>query len=159
LLPLLCLSQADNRKIIEGEKIMIIVIFLILTAFFWGMAPIFDKIGLRGVDVLPALTFRSIVVTLFLLLATLLYNKQEALFNMDLKSAAALALSAIFAGLLGMLTYYSALTLGATSKVVPLAATYPLITALLSILILGEGVTLYRIIGTILIIVGVWFVK
>ncbi len=138
---------------------MAIVIFLILTAFFWGMAPIFDKIGLRGADVLPALTFRSIVVTIFLLLATFVCKKTDALFNMDMKTTVALSLSAIFAGLLGMLTYYYALRLGAISRVVPLAATYPLITAFLSIVILGESITVYRIIGIVLIVGGVWLVK
>lgn len=138
---------------------MTIVIFLILTALFWGMAPIFDKVGLMRANVLPALTFRSIIVTIFLLLATFICRKTDALFSMDIKSAIALTLSAIFAGLLGMLTYYSALRLGATSKIVPLAATYPLITVFLSILLLGENVTLCRIIGTILIITGIWFVK
>ncbi len=138
---------------------MAIVIFLILTVFFWGMAPIFDKIGLKGTDVLSALTFRSIVVTLFLLLATLVCKKADALFNMDTKSALALSLSAIFAGLLGMLTYYSALRLGATSRIVPLAATYPLVTAFLSIIILREGVSIYRVIGIVLIVGGIWLVK
>jgi transporter family protein len=67
--------------------------------------------------------------------------------------------SGLMAGLLGMWTYYTALRMEATSKIVPIAASYPLVTALLSILVLREGMTLPRVIGTALIVVGIWFVK
>jgi transporter family protein len=46
-----------------------------------------------------------------------------------------------------------------TSKIVPIAAAYPLITAVLSIVVLGEQVTLQRIIGIILTIIGIILVK
>ena len=42
---------------------------------------------------------------------------------------------------------------------VPITATYPLITVLLSWLILQEGITASRVIGTVLIVLGVWLVK
>jgi len=58
-----------------------------------------------------------------------------------------------------MLTYFGALKLGATTKIIPISATYPLVTALLGILILGEQATLLRILGAGLIIGGVWLVK
>jgi transporter family protein len=67
--------------------------------------------------------------------------------------------SGIMAGLLGMWTYYTVLKMGVTSKVVPIAACYPLVTAVLSVLILREGVTLTRVIGTALIVMGIWLVK
>lgn len=138
---------------------MDVTIFLILTAFCWGVSPIFDKIALRQVDALTAVTFRSMVVTVFLLAATFLYKRQGVLFSINFKSMAALTLSAVFAGLLGMLTYYAALKLGATSRIVPLAATYPLVTVFLSIFLLGENVNFTRFAGTILIIAGIWLVK
>ena len=48
---------------------------------------------------------------------------------------------------------------GQIQMVVPIAATYPLVTAMLSVLILGEHLTPLRVIGTVLIIVGIWFVQ
>jgi transporter family protein len=65
----------------------------------------------------------------------------------------------MMAGLLGMWTYYAALKMEATSKIVPIAASYPLVTALLSVLILREEVTLPRVVGTAFIVIGIWFVK
>jgi uncharacterized membrane protein len=43
--------------------------------------------------------------------------------------------------------------------VVPITATYPLITALLSWAILQESLTIPRMIGTAFIVLGVWLVK
>jgi len=63
------------------------------------------------------------------------------------------------AGILAMWTYYTALKAGATSKIVPISACYPLVTALLSVLILREGITFPRVIGTALIVSGIWLVK
>ena len=63
------------------------------------------------------------------------------------------------AGLIGMLTYFFALKKGATSQIVPIAATYPLVTALLSVIILSEHVTVLRLVGTVLIVLGIWLVQ
>jgi transporter family protein len=79
--------------------------------------------------------------------------------EVDGKSLLLFGASGMMAGLLGMWTYYTALKMEATSRIVPIAASYPLVTALLSVLILREGVTLPRIFGTALIVIGIWFVK
>ena len=79
--------------------------------------------------------------------------------EVDGKSFLLFGASGMMAGLLGMWTYYTALKMEATSKIVPIAASYPLVTALLSFLILREGVTLPRVFGTALIVMGIWFVR
>ena len=63
------------------------------------------------------------------------------------------------AGLIAMWTYFYLLKEGMASKIVPIAASYPLVTAVLSILILGEQVTIQRIIGIILTIIGIILIK
>ena len=125
----------------------------------WGATPILEKTGLAKVDPLIGVTIRSAIVTAGLLLLTFLLGKGKALMELDGKSIFLFGASGMMAGLLGMWTYYGALKIGATSKIVPIAACYPLVTALLSVLILKEGITLHRIIGTALIVSGVWLVK
>ena len=132
---------------------------MIVTALLWGTTPILEKIGLAKVDPLVGVTVRSIIVTAGLLILTFVLGKGRALLQLDAKSAAFLGASGVMAGLLGMWTYYTALKLEATSRIVPIAASYPLVTALLSALILGEGLTLPRLIGTGLIVSGIWLVK
>lgn len=136
-----------------------IILLLIATMFLWGATPIFEKIGLARVDPLIGVTIRSAIVTVGLFMLTFLLSKGRSLLEIDGKSILLFGASGLMAGLLGMWTYYMALKMEATSKIVPIAACYPLVTALLSILVLKEGVTLHRIIGTALIVSGIWLVK
>jgi transporter family protein len=138
---------------------MTTVLLLFATALLWGSSPILEKIGLAKTDPLTAVTIRSFTITAVLLLALTVTGRIKEIFSADPKAVAIFALSGFMAGLLGMWTYFGALKLGATSKIVPIAGTYPLVTAILSVLILREGVTIPRLAGTVLIIIGVWLVR
>jgi len=144
--------------LIGGGKYLV-AFLLIVTTLLWGATPIFEKTGLAKVDPLIGVTIRSAIVTAGLFLLTFLLGKGKALIELDGKSIFLFGASGMMAGLLGMWTYYGALKMEATSKIVPIAACYPLVTALLSILILKEGVTLHRVVGTALIVSGIWLVK
>lgn len=136
-----------------------VILLLIVTALLWGATPILEKIGLAKVDPLIGVTIRSAIVTAGLSILTFLLGKGRALIEVDGKGFLIFGASGIMAGILGMWTYYIALKMEATSKIVPIAACYPLVTALLSFLILKEGVTLSRVAGTALIVSGIWLVK
>ena len=136
-----------------------VIFLLIATTFLWGVTPIFEKIGLAKVDPLIGVTIRSALVTAGLFLLTFLLGKGRALIELDGKSIFLFGTSGMMAGLLGMWAYYTVLKMEATSKIVPITACYPLVTALLSVLVLKEGVTLHRVLGTALIVSGIWLVK
>jgi transporter family protein len=137
----------------------VLTILLVLTVIFWGIAPIFDKIALSNSSPFLGNLSRSITITFVLLAITFLGGKTKEFLQIDFRSFIYFALSGIFAGCLGVFTYYKALQISQTSKIVPLAATYPLVTALLSVIFLREQLTFSRILGTLLIIVGIWLVK
>ena len=128
-----------------------VVLLLTITALLWGATPILEKMGLAKIDPLIGVTVRSAVVTAGLLILTFLLGKGKALMEVDGKGLLIFGASGLMAGILGMWTYYMALQMEATSKIVPIAACYPLVTALLSVLILNEGVSVSRVIGTALI--------
>jgi len=136
-----------------------VIFLLVVTALLWGATPILEKIGLIKVDPVVGITIRSAVATVGLLILTLLLGRGRALIEVDGKGFLLFGASGVLAGALGMWAYYAALKMEATSKIVPISASYPLVTALLSVLILREGVTLPRVIGTALIVIGIWFVK
>jgi transporter family protein len=140
-------------------RVKVVILLLIATALLWGTTPVIEKIGLTKVDPLVGVTIRSAIVTIGLFILTFLLGKGRALIASDGKSILIFGASGLMAGLLGMWTYYAVLKIGATSKIVPIAASYPLVTAFLSVLILKEEVTLSRVIGTALIVSGIWFVK
>ena len=136
-----------------------IILLLVVTTLLWGVTPILEKIGLTKVDPVVGITIRSTVAAVGLLILTLLLGRGRALIEVDGKGFLLFGASGLLAGALGMWAYYAALKMEATSKIVPISASYPLVTALLSVLILREGVTLPRVIGTALIVIGIWFVK
>jgi transporter family protein len=136
-----------------------VILLLVVTTLLWGATPIFEKIGLTKVDPVVGITIRSAIATVGLLILTLLLGRGRALIEVDGKGFLLFGVSGLLAGALGMWAYYAALKMEATSKIVPISASYPLVTALLSVLILREGVTLPRVIGTALIVIGIWFVK
>jgi transporter family protein len=55
----------------------------------------------------------------------------------------------------GLMTFFLALERGEASKVVPVTAAYPLVTAVLAALVLSEEVSLLRGLGTILVVLGI----
>jgi transporter family protein len=138
---------------------MKLMLFMFLTTLFWGMAAIFDKLALGKTSPLTGMMIRQFILTGILLVVGVGSGRLGSLASLDWRSTIYFGLSGICGGALGLWTYYHALRLGGASLVVPITATYPLITVLLSWLILQEGLTVSRVIGTALIVVGVWLVK
>ena len=136
-----------------------VILLLAITTLLWGATPIIEKIGLAKVDPLVGVTVRSTVVTIGLFFLLFFMGKGRELIEVSGRNILLFGASGVRAGLLGMWTYYTALRMEATSKIVPIAASYPLVTAFLSIIILKEGVTLSRVAGTALIVSGIWLVK
>jgi len=134
-------------------------LLLAITALCWGSTPILEKVGLKEVDPFVGVTVRSMAITAVLLAVAALSGRLRDIFSVHLRTVVIFSSSGILAGLLGMWTYFWALKMGATSRVVPIAASYPLVTALLGMLLLGEQVTLLRFLGIVLIVVGIWLVK
>lgn len=135
------------------------ITMLLLTVILWGIAPIFDKAALNSGSPIAGTLLRGIVVGAMMLLFALLSGKAKEITALPGRTALYFILSGICAGALGVFTYYKALQFGPTSKIVPLASTYPLVTALLSILLLGESVSVTRLAGIVLIVAGVLLVK
>ena len=136
-----------------------VIFFLILTALLWGITPVLEKIGLGKTDPITGVAIRSVAVTVALIFYLIFTGKISQVFRVDAKTVAIFSATGIMAGLLGMITYFIALKKGATSEIVPIAAAYPLVTVVLSILILGEHVTALRFAGTFFIIFGIWLVQ
>ena len=138
---------------------MKLITFLFLTTVFWGVAAIFDKLALGKVAPLSGLMVRQFILTGILLLVGVGSGRLGGVLALEWRSALFFGLSGICGGIAGLWTYYHALRLGGASLVVPITATYPLITALLSWAILQESLTIPRMIGTAFIVLGVWLVK
>lgn len=127
----------------------------IITMVFWGAAPIFGKIGLTKINPYIALTIRSFIIALIMLIIISIRGDFRELIKVDLKSVTFIGLEGIFASLIGHFAYYYALKLGETSKIVPITSAFPLITVLIAIIFLSEKITIFKGSGILLIIAGI----
>jgi len=126
-----------------------------LTILFWGITPIIEKIGLKSVEPLLALfirTFSALIGIFLILLLSSSFNTS----SLNFKNVGILSLSGILSGFLGMFTYFSLLKAKNASQIVPLTSTYPLVATFLAIIFLKEELTLFKILGTIFIVVGIY---
>lgn len=126
---------------------------------FWGIAPIFGKLGLGNTSPLAALTIRSLIISALLLITVTIAGQWGNVAGVTAKETAYIALEGICAALLGQLAYYYALKFGEVGRVSPIVAAFPIVTLFLGILFLGEKITLYKVVAAFLIVVGIVLLK
>lgn len=125
----------------------------------WGVAPIFGKMGLGGTHPLAALTIRSVVTSIILLITVTALGKWGSVTGIAAKDALYIALEGICAALLGQLAYYYALKFGEVGRVAPIVAAFPLVALILGIIFFGEELTLTKIAAAALIFSGIVLLK
>lgn len=135
------------------------LIFALLAAFFFGLAPIFGKLGLEGVNPVVALCIRSFVISGIMLGWLLLNTDISPVTDVTAKTWVLIALEGVCAALVGQLFYYYALKSGDPSVVVPLIATFPLFTFILATIFLGDKVTLTKVGGLVFILMGIVLIR
>ncbi|MCC5465422.1 EamA family transporter [Pelosinus baikalensis] len=130
-----------------------------LAMVFWGIAPIFGKLGLGEMQPLVALTIRSLVISVILLITMTVSGQWGNIAEVTAKDTTYIVLEGICAALLGQLAYYYALKFGEVGRVSPIVAAFPLVALLLGIVFLGEKVTFYKVVAAFLITSGIVLLK
>ena len=125
----------------------------VLSAFFAALVSIFAKIGLQGVDSTVATAVRAIVMMLFIVIFVISIGKGSQLAQFTSKDMGFIILSGI-AGALSWLFYFAALKLADASKVAPVDRASVLFVLVLSVLFLGEKITLKTATAGVLIFIG-----
>lgn len=126
---------------------------------FWGIAPIFGKLGLGGIQPLAALTIRSLIISVILVITVSVAGQWGNVTGVTIRDAAFIALEGVCAALLGQLAYYYALKFGEVGHVSPIVAAFPLVALVLSIAFFAEKVTLFKVAGAFLIVAGIVLLK
>ena len=132
----------------------------LLAALTWGCVPVLEKIGLSKIPVFPGLLIRCLGVILGAII--LLVWKHDVIRESLVKVTPAwgyLIAGGFLASVVGQIFFYNALKDGEASKVVPLAASYPLISFLIGVIFLAEKLTLAKVGGLLFIILGVVLLK
>lgn len=129
------------------------ILFAIGSAFFAGITSILAKCGIRKTDSDVATAIRTVVVLIFSWLMVWIVGSTSAITTLSAKTWIFLILSGFATGA-SWLCYFKALQLGDVNKVVPIDKSSTVLTILLALIFLGEGITWLKGIAVILIGVG-----
>jgi len=131
------------------------IIYALASALFAGIMSILAKVGIKNTDSTLATALRTVIVVIFAWLMVFVVGSQNTIANIDVKSLVFLVLSGLATGG-SWLCYFKALQIGDVNKVVPVDKSSTVLTMLLSFIILGEELTLLKVIAMILIGIGTY---
>ncbi|MEI6843378.1 MAG: EamA family transporter [bacterium] len=131
------------------------ILYALGSAFFASLVAVLGKIGLKNIDSTFATTIRAIIMAVFLFLVSVSLKKFNgvSISTFGSREWIFVALSGI-AGALSWLCYFFALKYGSATVVSAIDRLSIVFVAILAGLFLGEGFTIYKIAGVLLIAVG-----
>ena len=116
------------------------ILFAVGSSFFAGITAILAKCGIRKTDSVVATAIRTVVVLLFAWLMVLVTGAWTADTYISGKTLPFLVLSGLATGA-SWLCYFRALQKGDINKVVPIDKSSTVLTILLALIFLHEGIT------------------
>lgn len=129
------------------------LLFAVGSAFFSGITAILVKCGIRKTDSTVATAVRTVVVLLFSWLMVFIVGSEAEIGSMSAKTVVFLILSGIATGA-SWLCYFKALQTGDINKVVPIDKFSTVLTMLLAMIFLNEGMSLLSAAAIVLISAG-----
>ena len=125
------------------------------SAFFAGITSIFAKCGIRKTDSTVATSMRTMVILLFSWLIVWILGSGPQIAAISGITLLFLVLSGVATGA-SWLCYFRALQTGDINKVVPIDKLSTVLTILLALLFLGEGISLRKMVAVFLIAAGIF---
>ena len=124
------------------------------SAFFAGITSILAKCGIRKTDSTVATAIRTIVILLFSWLIVWIVGSWEQIPSLEGKTLLFLILSGAATGA-SWLCYFRALQLGDINKVVPIDKSSTVLTIVLAMIFLHEGISAAKAAAVIVIAAGI----
>ena len=126
------------------------ILFAFGSAFFAGVTSILAKCGIKKSDSTIATAIRTIVVLVFACIMAYLTGPVSSIMMLSIKTWIFLILSGFATGA-SWLCYFHALQNGEVNKVVPIDKSSTVLTMILAMIFLGEGISLSGVTAIILI--------
>ena len=124
------------------------------SAFFAGITAILAKCGIRKTDSTVATAVRTVVILLFSWLIVGIVGSASQITSLDGKTLLFLILSGAATGA-SWLCYFRALQLGDINKVVPIDKSSTVLTILLALIFLQEGISIPKAVAVAAIAAGI----
>ena len=134
------------------------ILLPLLASVLSGTSAIFEKLSVVTLSGLTVLTHRYLLMAPVLVAAMFLTGAHRELRTIDARTMGTIALPAAMA-LGSLLLYFTALKSDIVSRVFPLTELGPLVAFLLAALFLNEPFSLQRLLGTILIVAGIFLIR
>lgn len=128
-------------------------VYAILSAFFASLTAIFAKIGVTGVNSNLATAIRSVIILLVAWAIVLARSEYKGIPALSRHNLIYLVVSGLTTGL-SWIFYFKALQAGKVTQVASVDKLSIALTIILSVVFLGESLTLKTAIGALLIIIG-----
>ncbi len=127
--------------------------YALLSALFASLTAIFAKVGISGVNSNLATAIRTIIILIVAWGIVLARGETKGIAALSKQNIIFLIISGIATGL-SWIFYFKALQVGKVSQVAPVDKLSVALTIFLSVIFLGEALTLKTAIGAVLIIAG-----
>ncbi|MGI6000015.1 MAG: EamA family transporter [Candidatus Merdisoma sp.] len=125
------------------------------SAFFAGVTSILAKCGIRSTDSIVATAVRTVVVLIFSWIMVLVAGSWGQLETLDGSVLLPLILSGAATGA-SWLCYFKALQIGDVNKVVPVDKSSTVLTIVLALIFLREGISLPKAVAVAVIAAGIF---
>ncbi len=129
--------------------------YAIGSAFFAGVTSILAKCGIRKTDSTVATAVRTIVILIFSWIIVFLVGSQDQIAEISGRTLIFLILSGTATGT-SWLCYFKALQIGDINKVVPIDKSSTVLTILLALIFLQEGISLPKAAAVVVIAAGIF---
>lgn len=126
------------------------MLYAVASSFFAGITAILAKCGIKKTDSDVATAIRTIVVLVFSWLMVLITGSGKGIAQISGKTLLFLILSGLATGA-SWICYFHALQKGDVNKVVPIDKSSTVLTILLALIFLGEGISVGKIAAVVLI--------
>lgn len=129
--------------------------YAIGSAFFAGVTSILAKCGIRKTDSTVATAVRTIVILIFSWIIVFIVGSQDRITEISGRTLIFLILSGAATGA-SWLCYFKALQIGDINKVVPIDKSSTVLTILLALIFLQEGISLLKAAAVVVIAAGIF---
>ena len=126
------------------------ILYAVGSSFFAGITAVLAKCGIKKTDSDVATMIRTVVVLVFSWLMVLISGSGDGITRLSGKTVLFLVLSGLATGA-SWICYFHALQKGDINKVVPIDKSSTVLTILLALIFLGEGINAGKIAAVILI--------
>lgn len=140
-----------RRTVWEGK--MMWLFYAVGSSFFAGITAILAKCGIKKTDSNVATAIRTVIVLLFSWLMVMVTGTAGEIRQIDSRTLLFLVLSGLATGA-SWLCYFHALQKGDINKVVPIDKSSTVLTILLALIFLQEGLSGIKIVSVVLIGIG-----